>query len=32
VLQRAIQQLDGPGMAADLIEKALNLRSTPKVA
>jgi zeaxanthin glucosyltransferase len=32
VLQRAIQQLDGPGRAADLIEKALKLRSTQQLA
>jgi UDP:flavonoid glycosyltransferase YjiC (YdhE family) len=28
VLQRAIQSLDGPGRAADLIEQALKLRPT----
>ena len=28
VLQKAIQPLDGPGRAADLIEQCLNLRST----
>jgi UDP:flavonoid glycosyltransferase YjiC (YdhE family) len=27
VLQRAIQQMDGPGCAADLIEQVLKLRS-----
>ena len=32
VLQRAIQQMDGPGRAADLIEKALKLRSTQQLA
>jgi zeaxanthin glucosyltransferase len=32
VLQRAIQQLDGPGRAADLIEKVLKLRSTQHLA
>jgi len=28
-LQRAIEPLDGPGRAADIIEQVLNLRSTP---
>jgi zeaxanthin glucosyltransferase len=32
VLQRAIQQLDGPGRAADLIEQVLKLRSTQPLA
>jgi MGT family glycosyltransferase len=32
VLQRAIQQLDGPGRAADLIEKVLKLRSAQRKA
>jgi MGT family glycosyltransferase len=32
VLQRAIRQLDGPGMASDLIEEALNLRPAPQPA
>jgi MGT family glycosyltransferase len=27
VLQRAIQQMDGPGLAADLVEQVLKLRS-----
>jgi zeaxanthin glucosyltransferase len=31
-LQRAIQQLDGPGRAADLIEKVLKLHSTQQLA
>ncbi len=31
-LQRAIQQLDGPGRAADLIEQALKLQVTQSVA
>ena len=32
VLQKAILQLDGPAMAADLIEEVLNLRATPQLA
>jgi zeaxanthin glucosyltransferase len=32
VLQRAIQQLDGPDRAADLIEQVLKLRSTQPLA
>ena len=32
VLQRALQRMDGPGRAADLIEQALKLRSTGQPA
>jgi zeaxanthin glucosyltransferase len=31
-LQRAIRQLDGPGLAADLVEQALNIGSTQPIA